>query len=237
VINSEPFLKDGIADELILTASSSSNSYGDESIIYFNSQATSYFDPAFDAFKLYGNFDAPQFYSIGNADTLLSINALKWMTNSAVVPMGFSCGDNGTYSILASNMQSFPSSITIYLKDLKTNTQQNLNDNPLYTFSYSTTDDPNRFQILFSAPASVVDNTSISNLQIYSNQDVVYVKNLVKGTTRGTIQIYDLLGRKVFQSMLKDVELNKFTLDVNEGYYMVNVVTDDNSYNQKVYLQ
>jgi hypothetical protein len=237
LINSESFLKDVIPDRLLLTATSSNNGYYDESVIRFTNEATNYFDPGYDAFKLYGNFDAPQLYSIGNADTVLSVNALNWTNNSMVVPMGFSCGVNGNYSILASNMQTFPSSITIYLKDLKTNTLQNLLDNPLYNFSYATTDDPNRFQIQFTAPSSVIDNNNISNLQIYSYEDFVYVKNLVKGTTKGIIQIYDMLGRKVFNAMLQDTELNKFVVDVNEGYYMVNVITDDNSYTQKVYLK
>jgi hypothetical protein len=176
-------------------------------------------------------------YSIGNADTIISVNSLPWIGNSQVVPMGFSCGVNGNYSILASNLQSFQSNINIYLEDLKTNTTQDLDVNPLYDFSYTTSDNANRFLIHFNSPASVINNGQLSNMQIYSFENYVYVKNLVKGTTKGTIQIYDLLGRKVFQGTLKDAELNKFTLDVNEGYYMVNVITDDNSYNQKVYLE
>jgi hypothetical protein len=49
--------------------------------------------------------------------------------------------------------------------------------------------------------------------------------------------MYDLLGRKVFLANLKDMELNKFLPGVNEGYYMVRVVTSDNSFTQKVYLK
>jgi hypothetical protein len=237
LINSTPFLKDVLPDQLILTATSSNNSYSDESIIRFVNGASTYFDPYYDAFKLYGNSDAPQLYSIGNADTIISVNSLPWIGNSQVVPMGFSCGVNGNYSILASNLQSFQSNINIYLEDLKTNTTQDLDVNPLYDFSYTTSDNANRFLIHFNSPASVINNGQLSNMQIYSFENYVYVKNLVKGTTKGTIQIYDLLGRKVFQGTLKDAELNKFTLDVNEGYYMVNVITDDNSYNQKVYLE
>ena len=74
-------------------------------------------------------------------------------------------------------------------------------------------------------------------MQIYSFEEYVYVRNLVKGTTKGTIEIYDLLGRKVFQGNLKDMELNKYLPGVNEGYFMVRVVTEVNSYTKKVYLK
>ena len=74
-------------------------------------------------------------------------------------------------------------------------------------------------------------------MQIYSFDEYVYVRNHVKGNTKGIVQIFDLLGRKVFQENLKEMDLNKYLPGVNEGYYMVRVITGDNSYTQKVYLK
>jgi hypothetical protein len=238
LINSTTFLKDAIPDILILTATSSGNNYSDESIIRFTQAASSYFDPCYDAFKLYGDQDAPQLYSIGNGDTILCINALNSTGVTKVVPMGFSCGLNGSYTILASNMETFQSSVSIYIEDLKTDTWQDLRANPSYRFSYSTTDNPNRFIIHFTGPFTIGDdNSHLPDMQIYSFENYVYVKNLEKVPTKGNIEIYDLLGRKVFQARLKDMEINKFMPGVNEGYYLVNVITDNNFYTRKVYLK
>jgi hypothetical protein len=237
VINAEAFLKDAIPDRLILTAASSINSYYDESVIRFTPEASSSFDPYYDAFKLWGNYDAPQLYSIVTADTILNVNALKWIDNAQVVPMGFSCGLDGHYSILASNMETFQPNVSIYIEDIRDNIWQDLRANPTYNFSYSTTNNANRFRIHFSRPNDGVGNNNFAGMQIYSFEDYVYVRNLEKGTTKGEIQIYDLIGRKVFQAMLKDMELNKFLPGVNEGYYMVNVITDNNSFTRKVYLK
>ena len=61
--------------------------------------------------------------------------------------------------------------------------------------------------------------------------------NRANGNGSGDIYIYDLIGRLVFKDRLKDIDLNKFEPGINEGYYMVRVVTSDNSYTQKVYLK
>ena len=125
----------------------------------------------------------------------------------------------------------------IYLEDKKEGQTQELTVNPVYTFTASSDDDVNRFVIHFYNPNVGVDNKDLSGIQIYSFDDYVYVRNLVKGTTKGSIQIYDVLGKKVFSGILQDMELNKFMPGVMEGYYMVRVITADNSYTQKVYLK
>ena len=74
-------------------------------------------------------------------------------------------------------------------------------------------------------------------MQIYSYEDFVYVKNVGAANAQGDVFIYDLTGRLIFQDKLQNSLVSKYTLNVNEGYYVVKVVTPDNTYHQKIYLK
>ena len=241
VVNTARTVQNGIptkdapysTDYLILTANA--NGIEDDAHIHFNQGATIGFDSQLDAYKLFGGNLTPNLYS--RMDTIMAVNELPWTGINQVIPMGFRCGVSGTYTITARNLQSFRLGTTIYLEDRKVANMQNLMQYPVYSFDYASGEDVNRFVLHFTNPYFGISIEGLAGMQIYSFENYLYVKNLVKGATKGTVQIFDLLGRNVFQANLKDLELNKFLPGVNEGYYMVRVVTADNSYSQKVYLK
>jgi hypothetical protein len=237
IFNSQAFWKDQTTYNELLDLNVDGNGYKDEAKVWFNHSATVNFDPEYDNYKLTGLDEAPQFYSQLADGNIAAVNTLPWGGLNTVVPMGFSLKADTTVTITASNMESFKPRTRIYLEDKKEANTQELTVNPVYTFTASPNDDPNRFMLHFYNPSYGIEDKNLAGMQIYSFEEFVYVRNLVKGITKGTIQIFDPLGRKVFQGTLKDVELNKYLLGVNEGYYMVRVVTDDNSYTQKVYLK
>ena len=224
-------------DHLILLATA--NGFTDESQVIFDSDATTDFDPMFDAYKLTGGTDAPQLYTVTADNNLTSVNFLPWTGIYQVVPLNFSCGLNGTYSITASNMSSFRTGIEIYLEDKQVtgNAWPDLRTNPVYQFSYTTGEDPNRFILHFTNVYFGISDPTVNAMQIYSYEDFVYVKNITSGNTQGDVFIYDLTGRKIFQDKLQNNLINKYRISVNEGYYLVNVITPDNTYHQKVYLK
>jgi hypothetical protein len=156
---------------------------------------------------------------------------------NTVVPLGFSLNADAPVTITASNLESFKSGTKIYLEDTKDASMNELTINPVYTFTASATDAVNRFVLHFYNPSWGIADFNTPGLQIYSFDEYVYVRNLSGGNTKGEILIYDQLGRKVFIGKLQDIVLNKYLPDVNEGYYMVRVVTLDNSYTQKVYIK
>jgi hypothetical protein len=237
IFNSQAFWKDQTTYNELLDLNVDGNGYKDEAKVWFNHSATVNFDPEYDNYKLTGLDEAPQFYSQLADGNNAAINTLPWSGLNTVVPMGFSLKADAPVTITASNMESFKPRTRIYLEDKKEANTQELTVNPVYTFTASPNDDPNRFVLHFYNPSYGIEDKNLAGLQIYSFEEFVYVRNLVKGITKGTIQIFDPIGRKVFQGTLKDVELNKYLPGVNEGYYMVRVVTDDNSYTQKVYLK
>lgn len=235
--DSQAFWKDQVTHNDLLALNVDGNGYKDEAKVWFNNSATVNFEPEYDNYKLIGSDGAPQFYSQLADGNIASINTLPWGGLNTVVPMGFSLKADAPVTITASNMESFKPGTRIYLEDIKEASMNELTINPVYTFTASSIDDASRFVLHFYNPSFGIEDKNLAGMQIYSFEDYVYVRNLVKGTTKGTIQIYDPIGRKVFESTLKDMELNKYLPGINEGYYMVRVVTVDNAYSKKIYLK
>jgi hypothetical protein len=240
-INHMTFVKDQpeIYDRLVLDVSCSQNTYGDEMAVRFLDSAKPSYDDMYDAYKLYGASEAPQLYSIIPGDSTLTVNSLPWSGINQVVPLGFQCGTNDSFTITASNLQTFRSGVVIYLEDTANagGGFYNLTLNNNYSFTANAGTSNGRFFLHFYNPFFGVNEHTDAGLQIYSFDSYVYVKNHFQGVTSGVITIYDMIGKTVFQNNLKNANLNKFNPGLMQGYYIVKVVTAENVYTQKVYLK
>lgn len=236
VHTTEAFLKDNYPDLLFLKAASGLNEKYDITSVIFNSQATQDYDDVFDAGKLAGDNDAPQLYSI-ITNWNLTVNAIPWTGISQVVPLGFSCGVSGNYTITASNLQSFRQGTDIYLKDLKLNQTQSLNQDSVYSFSYQTGESASRFQLLFSNPYYGVPSQDAGSIRVYAFDEDVYVRFIDQTDIHGTLTIFDQIGRKVFTGKLENKPVNQFHPGLLQGYYVVMVQTDQSLINKKIYLK
>jgi hypothetical protein len=238
VHNTETFLKDDpeIHNALLMTALSSINNYSDRISIHFNPGATASYDPGYDAYKLWGLYEAPQLYTrIG--DTLVTCNSLPFELKNMVIPMGFSCGLPGMYTLIADSLGTFDDAISVSLEDLKLNTTRDLKTNPVYNFTYDTIDDANRFLLHFDNPTlGERDLKNIRPVQIYSFGSSVYIRSTGETNPAGDIFIYDMTGREFYRGRLSVNPLNRFTPVIANGYYVVKVVTGDAVYSGKIYL-
>lgn len=231
VHGSQSFLKTTIADLLRLKVSSTANTFSDEIIVNFDANAT--VDQG--AAKWFSMVAAaPSLYSVKNGINL-SINTLGTITNNLVVPVGFKAGVNGTYTINASDLNTFTNSTYIYLKDLKTNTIQDLNQNANYTFVGVTSDNAARFELIFTlTPLSIATNQIVNTTNIYSYDNTVFVNSTdnVK-----QISIYNTIGQSIY-SVDKPTGLFQYNLNGNNtGYYIVKVITDKNVSSEKVFVK
>ncbi len=141
-----------------LHVSSTVTTYTDEMIVNFISTAT----PNQGVEKWFSWFpSAPSLYSVKNGINF-TINTLPAINDNLIIPVSFKAGVNGSYTITASELNSFDPPVYVYLKDLKTNFIRALNQNANYTFTGLTTDNPNRFQLIFTlSPSKWLGNTSI----------------------------------------------------------------------------
>jgi hypothetical protein len=230
-----PYLKNSSPDNVLeLDVTSSGSSLSDKMAVLFSSNSTAGYDPGYDAWKLTGLTEAPQIASM--MDQPYSFNALPYTGKNMTIPVRFTCGNGGNFSIHAVNLESFSTESTIILEDLKEGTTQNLKENPDYTFNYFTSDNPGRFLLHFTLPSLGTGDPGIkSPVSIYSYSNSIYVKNA--DAASGTVLVYDMLGRMVSQNNLSKGSLNKYSLLVPEGYYIVKVITDAGITTEKIYLK
>jgi hypothetical protein len=235
--STQPFYKsDTLMNEhLILTVRG--NNFTDETRIRFDSATSVLFDSDHDAYKLDGIGEAPQLYSVLPDSTRVALNARPWGGYYTLIPLGFHIGVVTTDTMVASNLDSFLPGIGIWLEDKKTSIWVNLTQTPEYIFNSLPNDNPDRFLLHFSNPYTGLTVNAGGFVRIYSFNSSVYVMNKLVEPASGDIYIYDITGRLIFRDRLKNIGMNKFEPGINQGYFMVRVVAEDNAYIQKVYLK
>ncbi len=236
VHNAEAFVKDAgnYANVLEINATSQANGMVDLAVVGFVPGTTTGYDFNYDAAKLAGGTETPQIYSLLQDNQKVAYNIQPSVNANTVVPMGFTCGVNGSFTLNASNLTSFDASARIYLEDLKEGTIQDLKANPDYTFEYAAGDAANRFVLHFSNITGINDQHA-NGVQVYSYEASLYIKNLDNQSLKNVF-VYDLLGKEVFQSALNTSPLQKFVLSLTQGYYVVKVVSATGVTTQKVYF-
>ncbi|MFZ4399675.1 MAG: T9SS type A sorting domain-containing protein [Bacteroidales bacterium] len=218
-----------IPDLLRLSVNGSTNSYSDELIIQFGN--TNDLGGAEKMFSM--DATAPGIYSIKSGKNW-SISMLTSIADHPVIPLGFKAGINGSYTITASDVNSFTSPCYSYLKDLATNTITDLNQNTTYTFTASTTDNTNRFQLLFAALPLGITNNSTQNTCIYAYNNRICVNS---NEEVQQICIYNTVGQ-----LLKTIEKTNSNTVISmkefaAAYYIVKVITAKNVYAEKVLVK
>jgi len=234
--STEAFLKDAVVypNVLNLSATSQVNNKVDQAVVGFVAGTTTGYDFNYDAAKLAGGTETPQIYSLLSDNMKVAYNIQPFVTENTVVPMGFTCGVNGNYTLNASNLESFDASCRIYLEDLKEGMIQDIKANPVYNFNYTTGDAANRFVLHFSNPLGINDQHA-NGVQVYTFESSLYIKNLSNQSLKNVF-VYDLLGKAVFSSALNQNPLQKFVTTLNQGYYVVKVVSETGVTTQKVYI-
>ena len=235
--NSETFLKDTeiLPNLLRIKATGMVNGYNDELSLYFNPERNSSYESGFDALKLKGNADAPQIYT-KIQDTQVSVNALAFTENNCSVPMGFYVSVPGTYTLHATEIQSFAENISIKLEDLKLNTFQDLRVAPDYSFTYDTIDNADRFVLHFYNPTfNVNDIQNSGSVQIYSSNGTIFIQSKDGKAISGEVFVYDMIGKEMANVSVNN-DIVTLKPSVSKGSYIVKVVSGSEVYTKKVIL-
>ena len=225
----QAFLKSTPTDLLKLKVISSANTYTDEMVVRFDANATYAGVTKWPSLIA----TAPSLYSVKNNENY-TINTLTGVNSNLVVPVGFKAGANGMYSITASGLNSFSTPTYVYLEDLTNNTITDLNSTAMYSFAATTTDNADRFQLIFALSPLSISNNVKENTNIYSYDNTIYVNS---NENIKQIDVYNTLGQ-----LIKSFENKSGSIVVNmngnvEGYYIVKVITNTNVYSQKVLVK
>lgn len=137
------------------------NGKTDKTLIAFDESFNDDFDKGYDAMKLYNDAGVPSMY-VKSGSEQRAINALPPVSgNTRSVPLSILITASGTHTFSFSGMEDFPSTVVIWLEDLKTGTWTNLRLANSYSFSANVGDDNDRFILHFTPP--VLMNTAASS--------------------------------------------------------------------------
>lgn len=191
----------------------------------FGSNGSEGFDNGYDASKLFGDADAPQLYMVQEGREQ-SINYLFSLgEEEKVVPMSFKAGVDGEQTIHA-DLEKLPGT-AVSIEDLQTGLFQDLVKYPVYLFSASNEDDPNRFLLHFKSTTFGFDEPGASGeeIHIYTYGKNVYVRSTGKAINLyGTLELFDLFGRNVQQLQLDKSELVVVPVDKMNTYLIARVI-------------
>ena len=214
---------------ILLKANDLANNMTQTSIVRFNSQATTGYDTEFDSYFVKGY--APTFYSSSEGNKLL-LNTLPLINESLQIPFTFVKNNSENFSIeLQQNIDGF----TPYLEDLKTNTIQNLTENPIYTFTSEAGDDPNRFELRFMTPTGLEKTSTKSSLRVYTTNGKINISG-VDG--KAEVYVRNIVGQVFLRNSVNGSTLQSFnTSNLPAGIYMVSVVSATKTVSQKVVVK
>ena len=225
-LSSSPWYKSGETEDnrIVLKAVDPAGQTAQETIIAFDPAATEDFDPFYDSYFLAGY--APMFYSV-NRNKDYALNCLPELNSSLLIPLSFHKNNSSDFGIEL--IRNIPGT-NVYLTDFKLNKTQNLTSDPVYTFSSSVEDAPERFQLSFVLNGTGEEKKPASG--IYAWENSVYVRN--QGTSE--LQIYNLTGQTVFSEEITQQGLCRVVLNVPRGYYIARLTGDAGVTVKKIYI-
>ena len=102
------------------------------------------------------------------------------------------------------------------------------------SYSYGEAED---YQVQIVNPAIGIDEKHPSwRVIIYSNENDIYIKDLAGRELKGKMVVYNLIGQRIARKALTGGTLNKFEMNVEQGYYVVEVIEDEGTCRGEVFL-
>ena len=226
------FYKSSILNQLALKVSD--GEFYVETWIQMMEGATADFDDQYDVNFLGGMYQAPYLYSIISGEGHLSTNRIAPVTQHTTVPLAFKAFLNREYTITASTAGSFGDEIEVILEDTQENIQIDLKDTIAYTFMATADELIERFVVHFFNVTGISETNHLKSVQIYSYGNRIYLHSELNAY--GDVTIYNLLGQNVYHTPVELNGLQSFNLNLNTGWYVVQVVTKQGVKSKKVFI-
>ena len=213
-------------------------------VVRFNKNATNAFDAKYDAYEFSKTSGDINIWTTF-AGTDYSINGLPFPETGIEVPVGINLKLNGTFRLLLSEMNKLEN-YSILLKDSYTNQLINLRNGEYAEFTSSPGSITDRYVLVINKSATAVADISSSGRRfaIYSSPGKIINIRMVSDipvSDKGTITVYDMTGRKLYQQKNVDWHGPNDTKMVNmdartSGLVLVEVLTGNIKVVEKVLL-
>lgn len=213
----------------------SGKNHEDETVINLSDDASVEFDAQLDAFKFgitaLNEVSKSGIYSFDAEGNPLAINSVPKDVES--ISLGLNVATAGDYTISASSFSNIDVE-SIQLTDNSTGDKLDLKQDN-YTFTAEKGQYNNRFELQLLKSSTSIANASDDVLKIYSHNGLVYIQSK-EFLSNAAIRIFDLTGRKIWSGKSAIEGMKKINLN-RQGYYIVNITTENNNYNQKVFIK
>lgn len=219
------------------------NSTSDETIVWFNNEATTGRDQSFDAYKLFSSeASLGQLYSSLEGNNY-AINGIPLPYDAEVVPLGVKIAQAGSYSILKKDLVQ-PDGFNILLIDKgNSNFTVDLKNSDSYSFTSAAGTFNDRFILKFTSITTQTENPLVENhdFNIYAFNRIVNIvpMNSMTDASKGEVKIYDLTGR--IKKQLSNIEWHsqipvQVQFNEQQGIYIVEVTSGNIRSVHKIFL-
>jgi len=201
--------------------------YSDVLDIHFDEETSPEFELQQDALKLVSlGTGQSQMYSM-NGTHLLSIDTRP---ETEMIQLGYQNIQSGVFEI---GIKEIDGISKVVLEDTKTMQFHDLNVSN-YEFAWEGGDAETRFKLHLDATGLAAMETAIS--QIFAYHKIINIRSSEK-LNNAQIRIIDMMGRVVYTQSLVDGQNEQITTSVQDGVYMVQLVSDEGTLVAKVVLQ
>ncbi len=189
----------------------------DETLVYFDPEATNQFDPEFDAEKLF-NLQAgcPEIYSVSDPYHYLCMNILA--EEPVSVPLGISFQAEDTLLLSAFDFDGIPDETGIFLEDKLLNCLINFREQSEYSFFHHSFQEETRFTLHFMDAASHPELQLPDAPGFWCSGNGLFLSN--PSNTAGTCHVFALDGRLVEEFEISGGS-QVVRLNVPAGLYLV----------------
>lgn len=214
----------------------------DETVIRFDSKASTGLDNDYDALKIFYSSKNTAIYSFSEGSRYV-INGQPFPDTTVSIPVGVNILVSGIHTISTTQLQGLDA-YGVYLKDNFTGFTSDLKTNPVVTFTASAGSLPDRFILKVTNYTTGIPETNISNalFNIYHGLGFVNILPLADDwdANPGLVTIFDMTGRKVHE--LRNAEFVKNSIislqsPVSKGIYIVEIKSGVKRYTGKVVIK
>jgi len=149
-----------------------------------------------------------------------------------MIPFDFKGGHNGEFALSVSlEHDDFD---TLFLEDRKTGFTQDLLSNPVYSFSASEGDDPERFILHLSAETGHSES-KLPAVVSAGNGSLLADLSKVDGET--LLEVFDVSGRKIYSTTLAGNSVSERTIHTASQIVIVRLTNSNGCLNTKLYYR
>jgi hypothetical protein len=185
-------------------------------------QSATYESDTYDMAKAFVNDDDIfQMYTLSSTKSMLSANGVPLNADSVVLAFKPSKVD-GEYKLTTKYLETLESE-GLWLYDLKLHQLVDMKNTDSYTFDSKSYDKPERFLVYFKKPVNTEIKIPENNLDLYYNENKLYVKLLTPEDMGSQINIYDTQGRLINNVTVNNYPEMTIPAKIGQGVYMVNL--------------